>query len=402
VKDTFLILKKEFQNIFKDRRTLFSVFVLPVVLFIVIFTVIGRMTSAEEQKLQTTQYKIFTDQPLLLDAVLEDAGFDFMFVDQPPDSFETALQNREIDGVVLFGELPSNDPSEAFSSFLEKDSPSISVYIYSGSSLSERLGSMLWNALRDDRDQHLRNQLAQAGMDQTILERPLVQTINVATEKEQASGILGGMLPYMLVIYLFSASFAIGFDTTAGEKERQTLTILLSNQVSRTSIAWGKILYIMSMNLISATVSVIAFSIGFSRMIPQSTNIFVAFSPQLVLFLFLCTLSMSVLVAAIIAVVGVFSKTMKEATSYSMPLYIVVLIFGIASLQPEAFQDATGLFFVPLINGIITLKKLFTTPGLPVLGISMTILINLTVSFLLVMLAARMFSDERFVFRTEN
>lgn len=235
------------------------------------------------------------------------------------------------------------------------------------------------------------------------MDMPNLVQENIATEKEVAGGIFGSILPYMLVIYLFSSSFGIGFDTTAGEKERQTLTILLSNQVSRTSIAWAKILYIMVMNILTATISVIAFSIGFTTILKDVPgNALSAFTPATIVMLFLITLTMAVLVAAIIVVVGIFARSVKEAGSYAMPIYIIVIIFGIMSMQPEAFKETTSLIFIPLINGILTLKQLFTTPELPMMNFGITLLINLAATGVLVFLASKMFSNEKFVFRTES
>jgi sodium transport system permease protein len=211
------------------------------------------------------------------------------------------------------------------------------------------------------------------------------------------------MLPYMLVLYLFTSSFSIGFDTTAGEKERQTLTILLSNQVSRTSIAWAKILYIMLMNITSATISIIAFVIAFSTMMKGvPSDMLAAFNFETVMVLLFTTIGMAVLIAAVIVVVGIFAKSVKEASSYSMPIFVVVIIFGVMSMQPEAFKETGMLIYIPLINGIITLKQLFTTPNLPMFEFTVSLLMNLGVTSVLVLLASKMFSNEKFVFRTES
>ena len=56
------------------------------------------------------------------------------------------------------------------------------------------------------------------------------------------NGILATLIPYLLLIYIFAGAMNIGLDTTAGEKERN-MPVLLVNQVSRSSIATGKILY---------------------------------------------------------------------------------------------------------------------------------------------------------------
>jgi len=397
MKDTLTILRKEFYNLFKDKRTVFSIFVLPVIIFIGIFFAIGTMMEQEEQKLEQTVYKIYTNEPAILNTLKENMTNTEIEIIDTVENMEEALRDGDIHLGLIF------QSGDSFDQYLQKDSPPIEIYSYSGSNTSENITSIIRYQLKNLRDQYLKDKLVASGTDPEILERPIMKTYNVATEKEQAGSFLGMILPYMLIIYLFSSSFSVGFDTTAGEKERQTLTILLSNQVSRTSIAWAKILYIMMINVTTATISLIAFTIGFTQLMPDIPgNILEAFTPATVTILFLSVISMAVLIAAIIVVVGIFAKSVKEATSYTLPIYIIVLIVGVMGMQPQAFRETTNLAFVPLINGIVTLKQLFTTPNLPMYNFTMLLIVNFAVTALLVILASKMFNNEKYVFRTEN
>jgi sodium transport system permease protein len=389
-------LRKEFANLFKDKRTVFSILFLPLIIFIAIFFFMNMMMQQEQEKLEQTVYNIYTNNPQIMEQMTQNLDHAVNIITQT-DNMEEALRNSSIHLAVIF------DSGNSFEDFLKDETKQIKMYSYSESSASSNIRNSVNYSINLLRDQYLRQELEDNGMSASILDMPNLIQENVATEKEMAGGIFGSILPYMLVIYLFSSSFGIGFDTTAGEKERQTLTILLSNQVSRTSIAWAKILYIMIMNIVTATISVIAFSIGFTTILTDVPgNALAAFTPSTIAMLFFVTLSMAVLVAAIIVVVGIFARSVKEASSYAMPIYIIVIIFGVMSLQPEAFKETTSIIFIPLINGILTLKQLFTSSELPMMNFGITLIINLAVTGVLVFLASRMFSNEKFVFRTES
>lgn len=390
------ILRKEFLNLFKDKRTVFSVFFLPVIIFIGVFFFMNMMMDQEEEKLEKTVYSIYTNKPEMMNQIVSGMEEDVKIIAKT-ENLKEDLRNSQIHLAVIF------DEGDTFEDFLIDETKNIKIYVYSGSSASENIKNGLNYRIKSMRDAYLREELEKNGLSAKLLEMPNLVYENVATQKEMAGSILGIILPYMLVIYLFTSSFAIGFDTTAGEKERQTLTILLSNQVSRTSIAWAKILYIMIMNITSATISIIAFSIGFTTILSDIPgNIMAAFTPATIMILLFTTLGMAVLIAAIIVVVGIFAKSVKEATSYAMPIYIIVILFGVMSMQPEAFKETSSLIYLPLINGIITLKQLFTTSQLPMTNFALSLLVNLAFTGVLVFMASKMFSNEKFVFRTES
>lgn len=394
--DSLIVLKKELKNTFKDRRLIFSLFGIPAIILLIIFNVLGMAMSSQEKKLEETVYKVYTDNPQIVESVLRLSDVNYQILTQT-DGIEQDLRSKKFDIAIVI------DKSIArFQDFFYTNA-GLTLYTFSNSLTSERIASKFSSQLSYLRDQEVKEILKTAQLNPGILEKPNVTLINIATEKEKAGRDFGGLLPYMLVIYLFSASFAVGFDTTAGEKERQTLTILLANRVSRSSIAWGKIFFLMIMNILTATVSVVAFSFGFSAMIPKEIgNFLLIFSPATAVGLLFITFSLAILIAAIITVIGIFSKTVKEAAAYSTPIYLVTIIFGILGLQPELIQNQGILTYVPLINGIFTMKEMFTQPEIKILPILITILVNVLFAVLLTFLAAKMFSDEKYVFRTEN
>lgn len=61
MKDILTVLKKELRNVLKDRRTLFMLFGVPVIMFILIFNVMGEVMKTQEKKLEETVYKVYTN-----------------------------------------------------------------------------------------------------------------------------------------------------------------------------------------------------------------------------------------------------------------------------------------------------------------------------------------------------
>lgn len=400
MKDILTIFKKEVNHLFKDRRTVFNILVMPMIIFIMIFGLMGMFMNSKEEELQKTLYRIYTNNSGILGQILTDSSYDTYLFEEKDYDIEKSLTDKNIHAAVIFdGNLNS------FDDYLTSNSPSIKLYSYSGSMASERIASSISYLMRESRDVYLNKIIAEKGIDTAIMQKPTIEMHNVATEKQKnaQNNFLIMMLPYLLALYLVQASFGIGFDTTAGEKERQTLTILLTNQVARTSIVWGKILFIMLMNVLSAVTSVVGLTIGATVMMGgNSSDMLAAFTPQTVLFLFLVVISMSVLIASIIAMIGIFSKSVKEATALGMPLMIIVILVGIISMQPEAFETMRWLLYVPLVNGIVHIKELFTNPQISYMTLGLSVIINFVFAGIFTLITARMFGDEKYIFRTEN
>ena len=76
----------------------------------------------------------------------------------------------------------------------------------------------------------------------------------------QARGaLLFAMLPYMLVLTMFIGGMWLAIDSTAGERERQSLEPLLINPVPRDRILLGKLLATATFSLASLTLGLLAF-----------------------------------------------------------------------------------------------------------------------------------------------
>lgn len=58
LKDSFVIYRKELKNIMKDRRAIFSVFILPMIILPIIFLTIGFVTSAQQRTDAETVYMV--------------------------------------------------------------------------------------------------------------------------------------------------------------------------------------------------------------------------------------------------------------------------------------------------------------------------------------------------------
>ncbi len=81
---------------------------------------------------------------------------------------------------------------------------------------------------------------------------------------EKVSGaMIGGFLPYFIIILCLTGAMYPAIDLTAGEKERGTIETILTSPVPRTQIVLGKFLMVLTAALCTAMLAIISMGISF-------------------------------------------------------------------------------------------------------------------------------------------
>ena len=116
--------------------------------------------------------------------------------------------------------------------------------------------------LDDLSDVETRNVIEEAGLDAENVIHPFgIRRENIASTEQSAGSILGMILPFMLVISLLMGTMYPAIDTTAGEKERGTLETLLTLPIRNHEMILAKFITVALMGILSAILNVI--SMGF-------------------------------------------------------------------------------------------------------------------------------------------
>lgn len=376
--DALIILNKELKNLFKDKRTLFSTFLLPLVVLPIIFIGMGTVLSSMEKDAQESTYAIAivgNPDPLFSDLLSAHLSW-------------KGTSPEKADLTITFP--PSYAPGTTAQVILTFDS----------SSRKNQYASQVATQVISAYELELaRKLLSLFGLSHEDLDTLEVAYDDTASEAAQSGGSMLAMLvPYFMVIFLFAGSMNAGLDTTSGEKERGSLAVLLVNQVSRTSIAWGKILYVSVVALCSASATFLGLLItmylpsGSAALVPGGLE-GVAIGSTALWVIIATLLSTALLSASVVTLLGCIAKTVKEGSSYVMPLYMLVVLVGVTTMYMDPSQNVL-LFFIPIVNTIFMMKESFM--GMVVAShLLITILANLAFAMVGAMLVSRLFNSER-------
>ena len=337
IKDAFIILRKELKNILKDKRTLVATLLVPFLLIPLLFVGMDYMENRQRSSAEDTIYTINivnNDDPVFLEILSEHLNFNLV---------------SEYSEDELVVEFPSG--------YSPGDRAQTLIYFNSTSQKSSFASSRIGNALSDYSAYLADTYLDDYGIDLKSLYTISISQVDTAPEEAQGARFLLIMVPYLILIYVFVGAMSVGIDATAGEKERGSLAVILVNQVSRSSIAIGKILYAVTVGIASSCMTFLGFLLAVKLtggMFGQSVT-FSGFSFMTMIVLLITLIMTSAIAASIILFLGSMAKSVKEATTYILPIYFVVVILGVFTMNMDPSSNQL-LFLVPFLNTVFLLK----------------------------------------------
>ena len=107
----------------------------------------------------------------------------------------------------------------------------------------------------------------------------------------------------------------------------------------------------------------------------------------------LLLVALAFLYSAVVALISVFAKTTKEASSYIMPVYMVVLVAGLLTM----FRMGDGSpwdYYIPFYNSAIALQAILSH-DLTISQYLVTLVETLALGGILTVLIARAFNNEK-------
>lgn len=184
---------------------------------------------------------------------------------------------------------------------------------------------------------------------------------STADKREQMGSLVGGMLPYILLMVCQMAAMYPSIDLGAGEKERGTLETLLLAPVRRGSIVLAKFFVLFSVSLVSALLMVAslgALLLFFGPAIEGDLALLVRSIGALDLAMVaLMLVPTSAIFASVMLSISIYAKSYKEAAGLISPLLVLTMLPTAVGLLPGVELNWMWAM-VPLTNVALAMKEL--------------------------------------------
>jgi len=357
-----IVYRKELTDSLRDRRTLISTIVVPILLMPVMTIGLGGLISSVIKKAEQDVPPVMIlggeHSPRTLGQLQH---LPAMRVVPPAPDYARQITDKKIRAAVR---LPDD-----FDAALDKgDSSQVEIYIFANDLNSEIAGGKLQTYFTQLRQRTVEARMAERHIAASLLRPFEVTKKNVAPEEKVSGATAGSFLPYLVILMCLTGAMYPAIDLTAGEKERGTMETILTSRVSRTHLVLGKFLLVLSAAILTALLAVSSMWVSarlaaglFAQQLTKGGGLEMQLNLRVhdLAIVFLLILPVAVLFSAALLSIALFAKSYKEAQSYISPLMIVVIVPAVASVIPGVELNMR-LALVPILNTSLVSKEIFT------------------------------------------
>lgn len=428
-----LIARREIRDQLRDRRTLFLILGLPILMYPLfvgvgllfvaaikektfVIAVVGaeHLPQPQSERAPTAagaiagvpasvaQQHARTFPPLIIDDKFREA---YLTADPDGGSLvikplaaadEGVLARREADALLIV--------DSDFAAKLERgEQPSLRVMGRDGEENSKLAVRRLTGVLRLWTEGVKAARFARAGLP-TNFDIPVEvrdpQSEKAADRKvfDELRDVLVKIIPFLLVMWMLTGAIYPAIDMTAGEKERGTMETLLISPAERVEIVFGKFVAVVAAGFGTAAWNVLLMLVvvaGVQFFFPYT----LIWLPGLAVCM-LAALPIAMLIAASTLALGIFARSTKEGNYYMVPMFFVTLPLAYWSMSPGMELDRFTSW-IPLANALLLQQRLMTLRSDPFPWQHIpAIVISLTACVALALWAAvRQFHRESVLFR---
>lgn len=389
---TWIVARKELLDTLRDSRTLLLAFVLPLVLYPIVFITIGQVQRANEARGKATTLRVGIaggeHAPSLAPVLAEQKQLAVFPVDLGP----TAVRKGFIDVLIV---VPPG-----YEQAVVVGAPStIRVFYDETNSLSRRAQAQVEEGMARYREQILRAELNRLGGQGGAVDAAKLRSENVASAQEMGSYILGSLVPYLLVLLIASAASHTAIDTTAGEKERSTLETILVSAATRRELLLGKFVATSTTAAAAGVMGLTGLALTLS--LPLTGRSMAAEQIVLPLWaigvLLAMILPVAFLMSAVLIAFGCFARSAREGQTFATYFIMCVAILAVLSVASEV-EPKLQVFLLPIVGTTQVQREILAGQAAPehvLLAIASTFFVGL----LGLAVAMRLFANERVMFR---
>ena len=400
------LLKKEMLDVFRDKKTVIMMLVVPVLLYPIVFIGALQVMAFINSSMKDQEYRIAVetdDKGAFLDWMMQsgeqdpeegEATYRITAVDAAAAGigegvWETALEAEEIDAYVSVYDSGGR---------MQYD-----VYYLSSVTNSSYAADLVMDILDEFREDLTRHRIAEEGLEaEEILEPILYERKNTASSEQSLGSIIGSVLPLMLVISLLMGTMYPAIDTTAGERERGTLETLLTLPIMNRDLIMAKFLTVAVIGMVSALLNILSMggiAVYMYKIMDLQTEIEDIDLMRFITAILVCILAVfafSLFVSAVTMCATSFAKSYKEANNYITPLMLVMMFTGYIGFIPN-LELTQGIAMIPVANICLLIRNMMVF-RIDYAMTAVVLLSNVAYAVLAILFLSRIYDSESVLF----
>ncbi|MFM7152057.1 MAG: ABC transporter permease subunit/CPBP intramembrane protease [Gemmataceae bacterium] len=229
---------------------------------------------------------------------------------------------------------------------------------------------------------------------------PIQVTSRMLEAEKQRSSLMPVLIPLILILMTMTGAVYPAIDLTAGERERGTLEVLVAAPIPRMSVLFAKYVAVLAVAMLTAIVNLgtMALTLQLTGMGPAIFGS--SISPRVLAVVFLLLILFAMFFSAVLLTLTSFARSFKEAQAYLIPLMLFCLTPGIMALMPGLTLNGP-LAVVPLVN-IVLLARDVLEGSATAMSAAVVVVLTLVYALAAITVAARVFGTEAVLSRESS
>lgn len=355
-KRMFTLFKRELTDILRDKKTLFMMLVVPIIIYpLLIIGMAFLMSSVMNSQAEKT-YLVAFDGEDELSAKIAD------IIENNPDKLSYQLE------IVQKSDCKKALEAGDIDIYVSKASDGrIALCYLSAKDRSNTALDALTDAFEIYREELQKERIDEAGLDADYLLNPIhYEGEDLSSTEESVGNMIGSIIPFFIVTMILLGALYPSIDVTAGEKERGTLETLLTLPITNFEMIMSKFLAVSCIACVSAILNVfsmggaMAFLVSSSMSLAENINLEIHYETFIpgILFTLVVMVFFALLVTAVCMCTCVFAKNFKEANNYVTPVMLIFMFGSYAAMIPDLELTAQTAA-IPIVNVALLVEGLF-------------------------------------------
>lgn len=393
-KRMFTLFKRELTDILRDKKTLFMMLVVPIIIYpLLIIGMTFLMSSVMNSQAEKTYLVAFDEEDELAAKIAD-------IIENNPDKLSYKLE------IVQKSDCKKALEAGDIDIYVSKASDGrIALCYLSAKDRSNTALDALTDAFEIYREELQKERIDEAGLDADYLLNPIhYEGEDLSSTEESVGNMIGSIIPFFIVTMILLGALYPSIDVTAGEKERGTLETLLTLPITNFEMIMSKFLAVSCIACASAILNVfsmggaMAFLVSSSMSLAEDINLEIHYETFIpgILFTLVVMVFFALLVTAVCMCTCVFAKNFKEANNYVTPVMLIFMFGSYAAMIPDLELTAQTAA-IPIVNVALLVEGLFQFQynyGL----FAIVLFSNVAYSLLAILILGKIYNSEAVLF----
>lgn len=374
-----IILRKEIKELFRDKKSLAMMLVIP---FFIPLVIIGMSALFESEINKSVEENNTIGFAYKLDTVEENIAsmLNINVITSDYDSISSMYQENKVDLIV------TKEDNNYVLYGQENETTSYAISLFE--SFISEYKTQLQNIILENND-----------INQDAFNNIITYSVVTTNEDNYFKSYIINYSFFFIIMAITIASTYPSTDTTAGEKERGTLETLLTFPIKSKDIILGKYLSVSLSSIITGLISFILMICSLkiaNGMFDIYKDIDLMLSLPSIIYSMISIIVFSLLISGLCIAISSKCKSFKEAQSALTPLNFISFFPGMIAFMANVKSSAI-LSLVPFLNYTLLFKDI-TDGNVNILNILLMILSSFIIIFLVLHIIIKQYKSEKVLF----